>query len=284
MKRFRNLTEKEVQLRIASVNNGGVELLLWKAPLADLQVLDEKEVHYSLQYSPINNRFEGEKCYVNCSLSIDIDGDWRKLEGIGEGVNFKTASTDALHRAGVIAGIGRELYSVNKLFIPKEHLKSHEITGEKKSCYDTFKVIAIEYNDNDDIEFLGIQVSNFGEPHCVIEYDVVNGDAKIKAVHTATKKPDSSVKESPVEEDKEVPEANSETSKKEALSKTETPNETEGFAEDEVILFGLLKGEKYGNVKETPDFKKFVDWAKKNPTRQYSDAKVAAQFKKLLKM
>jgi hypothetical protein len=285
MKIFRNLTAEETQLRIASVNNGGVELLLWKAPLADLTVLDEKEgLHYSVEYSPISSRFEGEKCYVTCSLTLDTNGNLRKVEGIGEGANFKTASTDALHRAGVVAGIGRELYSLNKVFIPKEYLKGYEVIDEKKVCYDTFKVFYLGYDEEDNIKEIVIEIAKFSEPHCIIEYDVVNkGTARIKAVHVGKK--EEIPNEAPVNETPKVEPAETSVPKEESAETIpEAAPFSEGFADDEVILFGFLKGKKYREIKDSLDFRKFVDWAKKNPTRQYSDTKIAAQFKKLLNM
>ena len=52
------------------------------------------------------------------------------------------------------------------------------------------------------------------------------------------------------------------------------------LADDEIILMGNCRNKAYKDVKDTPMFKSFLNWAK-NSTTKYSDAKTAEQFARI---
>ena len=141
--KIRNLKANEIKPAVAKANAGGAVLLLWKNNLADLTILDEiiDSTNYEIRYPQENvcciSIWDGtKKCFVS-------------KEGIGEGISPKSIANDALRRAGTAWGIGRELFSIGELFVPKEMLKAWsetETDGKKYfHCYDEFRVLDVQY-------------------------------------------------------------------------------------------------------------------------------------------
>lgn len=320
--KIRNLKANEIKPAVAKANAGGAVLLLWKNNLADLTILDEiiDSTNYEIRYPQENvcciSIWDGtKKCFVS-------------KEGIGEGISPKSIANDALRRAGTAWGIGRELFSIGELFVPKEMLKAWsetETDGKKYfHCYDEFRVLDVQYSkDNAVIVYLKIAISQYGKQHHVIEFhlneDVVPESKEPKSGRSSKKTAD---KENAEKENVSDVEAKSDDAEKavqdssqpvitdDALAneKAEPASTSDGveknndvekhsdmpekdveaqsaevkplLADDEIILMGNCRNKAYKDVKDTPMFKSFLNWAK-NSTTKYSDAKTAEQFARI---
>ena len=88
------------------------------------------------------------------------------VSGILSGVTYVTESnteaekglaSDSFKRACVNWGIGRELYSAPKIWIPAEKCNLKTGKNGKPACYDKFSVAKLTYKPNGDIENLAVQ-------------------------------------------------------------------------------------------------------------------------------
>ena len=307
--KIRNLKANEIKPAVAKANAGGAVLLLWKNNLADLTILDEiiDSTNYEIRYPQENvcciSIWDGtKKCFVS-------------KEGIGEGISPKSIANDALRRAGTAWGIGRELFSIGELFVPKEMLKAWsetETDGKKYfHCYDEFRVLDVQYSkDNAVIVYLKIAISQYGKQHHVIEFhlneDVVPESKEPKSGRSSKKTAD---KETAEKENVSDVEAKSDDAEKAVQDEKAEPASTSDdveknndvekhsdmpekdveaqsaevkplLADDEIILMGNCRNKAYKDVKDTPMFKSFLNWAK-NATTKYSDAKTAEQFARI---
>ena len=153
MKKYRLLRTDEIECRVATCNEKGVSLLLYKTARTDADLLDET---------------------VGCE---NWENDFRVVDGTlygGLGVNYgngmvwkwdagtesytekeKGRASDAFKRAGFKHGIGRELYSAPFIWIPVPKCTVKEKNG-KWQCYDQFEVSEIAYDDCERINCLVI--------------------------------------------------------------------------------------------------------------------------------
>ena len=250
--KFRKLLAEEIQPKIVRANGGGIEIMLFKKPLTDLALLEENfHDNFDITYREIAGS-------VLCSISIYEDDKVITREGLGEGQSMKAASTDAMHRAGVAIGIGRELYTIDNLFIPKEKLSSHKLLDNGNwSCYDDLSVSLIEYNEDDKISHVQIAISNYGKVHSYIDF-YNNKNSNL-----------SSQKEASLPENNVLPQNAGNAEAKDVVLK-----------EDEKLLFGMLRGKTYREVKNTPEFSSFVKWAK-STNKTYDNPAVMQQMEKI---
>lgn len=144
---FRPLKANEIDVRIGQTSQSGVSLLLYKDARVDMDILDEavgasrwQRRHYLV----------GEN--LHCAVSVFFEGvGW--VEKCDVGVESNTAkqkgeASDSFKRACVNWGIGRELYTAPRVFIPNDKINWSEKNG-KKSTYDTFHVGKITYKDGE---------------------------------------------------------------------------------------------------------------------------------------
>ena len=149
---FRTLEAHEIDCRIATINQKGLSLLLYKDARVDQNILDEKvgSMNWMRHHSRDN---------ANCIVSIwDEDKQqWIEKEDTGT-ESFtekeKGLASDSFKRACFNWGIGRELYTAPNMFVFAKDLKTlkkEEWQGKDKyTCKDSFRVTEIEY-DNDKI-------------------------------------------------------------------------------------------------------------------------------------
>ena len=143
---FRDLKPNEIDVRIATINEKGLILLLYKDARVDMDILDET-------VGPMNWQRKHTRDNANCTIEIwDKDkGQWVSKEDTGT-ESFtekeKGLASDSFKRAGFNWGIGRELYTSPFIWIPAEkcNIKSNIITN-KLMCNDKFVVEAIEITD-----------------------------------------------------------------------------------------------------------------------------------------
>ena len=152
--KIRNLRPEEIEVRVGTINENRVSLLLYKDARCDMAILDEcygvtgwQRNHYSID----GNMF--------CKVSIyDPDVGWITKEDVGIPSNsepVKGAASDSFKRACVNIGIGRELYTAPFIWIPSNKVKITNING-KYQCKTHFSVSEITYNEVNCIDELTI--------------------------------------------------------------------------------------------------------------------------------
>lgn len=161
MRRFRLLTEDEIECRIAEVQKQGlyVTLLLYKTARTDAALLDEV-------YGPENwqNDYKVLDGKLYCGIGVrTVDQDtgeekWTWKWNVGSESNIepeKGLASDAMKRSGFVWGIGAELYSAPEIRIDASKCRIKEYNG-KYRCYDRFEVEKIAYDEKGKISGLAI--------------------------------------------------------------------------------------------------------------------------------
>ena len=141
----RLLRADEIDCRIASVNQWGIQLLLYKDARCDMNILDETVGSFNWQrkHELINGN-------LFCSVGILNDGQWVWKQDVGvESYTEKEKgqASDAFKRACFNWGIGRELYTAPVMFINARDLKTLKQDDKGKwTCRDYFTVEEITYS------------------------------------------------------------------------------------------------------------------------------------------
>lgn len=115
---MRPLRADEIEVRVGTVGEKGVSMLLYKNARTDMQILDET-------YSPMGwqCRYKEVKGNLFCTIGIlspEYD-EWIWKEDCGTESNTekeKGEASDAFKRAGFRWGIGRELYTAPFIWLP----------------------------------------------------------------------------------------------------------------------------------------------------------------------
>lgn len=164
MSMFRQLKADEIECRVAQISDKGLFLLLYKDARCDMNILDET-------VGAKNWKREHTRDNKNCIVSIwdDEKKQWVSKEDTGTESNTeaeKGLASDSFKRACVNWGIGRELYTAPKIWIPSdEKAKKCNIKigrNGKPVCYDKFSVAKLTYKPNGDIENLAIRNETMG--------------------------------------------------------------------------------------------------------------------------
>ena len=152
---FRTLNANEIDCRIATINQKGLTLLLYKDARVDQNILDEKVGAMNWQRHHCRDN-------ANCIVSIwdDDKKQWIDKEDTGT-ESFtekeKGLASDSLKRACFNWGIGRELYSAPFIWISAENADIKQGNNGKIQCYDKFVVEQILYDNNRNIVALSIR-------------------------------------------------------------------------------------------------------------------------------
>lgn len=150
---FRDLRADEIEVRIQSVKEKGLVLLLYKNARCDMNILDEtvgaenwQREHYECK----GNLFC--RVGINTAPFIDLSGSegiahieehwvWKSDCGVESNTEAqKGEASDSFKRACFNWGIGRELYTAPFIWIPAAKCN---ITNNGK-CYDRFEVEKIQ--------------------------------------------------------------------------------------------------------------------------------------------
>ena len=180
---IRLLHADEIECRIATINEKGLSLLLYKDARVDQRILDETFGIFGWKRS--HQCIDGN---LYCTVEIyDKDsGEWISKQDVGTmsySEKEKGQASDSFKRACFNWGIGRELYSAPFIWIPAgtaaiQSKESDSRNKEKKYyCYDRFSVSSIEYNGDREISSLVI-VNEKGQA----VYAMKNKDTVRKAV------------------------------------------------------------------------------------------------------
>lgn len=138
---FRNLRANELEVRVGrKLNNGKVELLVYKNSRVDMAILDATvgNDNWVVQY-----KREGETLLCGIGIYCEKHKAFVYKWAAGAETTFektKGEQSDALKRAGFVWGVGRSLYSAPKIYVPCDNE------------YEQFYVQDIGYDDNDKIK------------------------------------------------------------------------------------------------------------------------------------
>lgn len=276
---FRNLRPDEICAKPVSEENG-VRVLLHKDARCDQNILDET-------VSPTGWQRRHNRDNANCIVSI-YDGDkgmWVEKEdtGFAEGYEKEKAlASDSFKRACTNWGIGRELYTAPQIFIPVSKMVNYRTDAGKVSCFDKISIANIVYRQKDDNELkeilsVTLKINNelLTFSNEVEEMAVGNNVTQMPVTRTI---PISNTP--PASAEKTAP-----TCKTVATTPiTESVENLDALlAEDEVILMGNCKGQRYGDCKNTELFKRFLKWVKSSSSN-YADPKTKNQFERLKRL
>ena len=144
--KFRNLTKDEIEVRVG----GGKSLLLYKTARVDAAILDE-----TVGPDRWQKKFYQVKNTMICSVGILTENGWVWKDDAGDDdytmEKIKAEASDSFKRAAFAWGIGRNLYTAQKIKIPEKF----------KDCQ-FFDVEEIDYDKNGRISKLVIS-TNFGK-------------------------------------------------------------------------------------------------------------------------
>lgn len=152
---FRTLNANEIDCRIATINQKGLTLLLYKDARVDQNILDET-------VGPMNWQRKHCRDNANCIVSIwdESKHQWIEKEDTGT-ESFtekeKGLASDSFKRACFNWGIGRELYSAPFIWVSSEDADIKQGGSGKMQCYDKFIVEQILYDENRNIVALSIK-------------------------------------------------------------------------------------------------------------------------------
>jgi len=152
---FRTLNANEIDCRVATINQKGLSLLLYKDARVDQNILDETVGAYNWQRHHSREN-------ANCTVAIwDAEkNQWVEKEDTGK-ESFTEAekglASDSFKRACFNWGIGRELYSAPFIWVNAEDANIKQGNNGKFQCYDKFIVEQILYDDSKNIVAISIK-------------------------------------------------------------------------------------------------------------------------------
>lgn len=166
------LKASQVEVRIGTITEKGVTLLLYKDARVDQQMLDE-------QFGPFG--WKRSHTCINGSIYCTVEvkdpetGEWIGRTDVGcsgQMEKEKSAASDSFKRACVNWGIGRELYSAPRIYISAEKVELVR-RNDKVYCNEHFSVGSIEYDENREI--CGLTILN-GKGQCVYRFASKSGN------------------------------------------------------------------------------------------------------------
>ncbi len=152
-KEIRLLLANEIECRVATINENGLSLLLFKDARVDQKILDET-------FTPFGWRRSHQTINGNLYCTVEIwDEDkeqWVGKQDVGTmsySEKEKGQASDSFKRACFNWGIGRELYTAPFIWIPAAKVTIQK-KGDKFVASDHFSVKEIVYNDRKEIKAL----------------------------------------------------------------------------------------------------------------------------------
>lgn len=293
--KFRQLTSDEIKCA-SYANKGGVLLLLYKDARADMKILDETagEMNWKKEFR------SDHSCVV--SIYDENKQEWISKEDLGEGQDVKSRASDAFKRACVNWGIGRALYKSPEIFIPAAALTKHTVernpeTGEADCyCKNTFRVEEVYYSkDESSVERVVIGI--YEGKRLIKKLTFPNEENKIPKEPSVTPPVAADAPEKKTAKPAADQKANQNQGQPAQQPKAETvQNQNPGnsmpengtppqtlFADDEILLIGNCRGERYGDVAKTEKFHSFLQWVK-TASCNYPDEARVKQMKKLKRL
>lgn len=154
---IRLLKANEIECRVATINEKGLSLLLYKDARADQKLLDEAFGIFGWQreHSSIDGNL-----YCTVKVFDKESQSWISKQDVGT-TGFtekeKSQASDSFKRACFNWGIGRELYTAPFIWVPSDKcdIKSR---ADRYYTYDRFSVSDISYNE--EREIIGLTIVN----------------------------------------------------------------------------------------------------------------------------
>lgn len=180
--KFRALKAEEIEVRIGSVNENGLSLLLYMDARAAALLLDETvgPMNWRCSYRDINNK-------MYCSVDIyDKDkNEWVFKENVGTESNTeaeKGEASDALKRSVATWGV-RELYTAPFMWIESGQLKNHKKqTFNGKDVWkskDNFLVSDVQIDiDGYSRRITKLEIKNMSTGQVCFEWSIDKGQKK----------------------------------------------------------------------------------------------------------
>lgn len=157
MKSIRLLNTDEIEARVATVNQKGCSILLYKDARCDMRLLDE--TFGSMNWQRSHEVIDG-KLFCNVSVWDTEKQQWVTKQDVGTESyteKEKGQASDSFKRACFNFGIGRELYTAPFIWV---NITADDLNQQGK-IKTTFKVKSISYNEKREINSLTI-VDNKG--------------------------------------------------------------------------------------------------------------------------
>lgn len=153
---FRRLKASEIDVRVATVKEDGVSVLLYKDARVDQNILDETFGIFGWKRS---HQEIGGRLYCTVSIKNLDTGEWISKQDVGTESyteKEKGQASDSFKRACFNFGIGRELYTAPFIWIPKSNVNIKDNGNKKYTTYDRFEVKSIDYDEDGNIISLEI--------------------------------------------------------------------------------------------------------------------------------
>ena len=172
---IRLLRAEEIECRIATINEKGLSLLLFKDARVDQKILDE--VFGAFAWKRTHQSIDGN---LYCTVEIfDKENQiWVAKQDVGTTgytEKEKSQASDSFKRACFNWGIGRELYSAPFIWVSATKTEIRK-NGDRYLCSDRFSVAHIEYNEEREIAGLAIRNDSKG----IIVYELLPQNKKTK--------------------------------------------------------------------------------------------------------
>lgn len=152
---IRLLNADEIECRIATINEKGLSLLLYKDARVDQRILDETFGIFGWKRS--HQCIDGN-LYCTVEVRDGKSGEWIAKQDVGTTgytEKEKSQASDSFKRACFNWGIGRELYTAPFIWLPAAKVQIQKKDG-KCFCSAHFTVTSIIYNDSREITGLSI--------------------------------------------------------------------------------------------------------------------------------
>lgn len=153
---IRLLKANEIECRIATINEKGLSLLLYKDARVDQRILDETFGAFGWKRS--HQCIDGN-LYCTVEIFDKESGEWVAKQDVGTTgytEKEKSQASDSFKRACFNWGIGRELYSAPFIWVSAGKA-TIQCKDNKFYCYDRFSVKSIAYNEDREISALVVE-------------------------------------------------------------------------------------------------------------------------------
>ena len=153
------LRADEIECRVTSISERGVQLVLYKDARCDRRILDETFGIYGWQ-----NKYEVINGNLFCTISVwDADNkQWVSKSDCGTESyteKEKGEASDAFKRASYALGIGRELYTRLHIFVKCETIADNNKTKYKLKNFEKWTVTSLEVDQNNE-KITGIEIAD----------------------------------------------------------------------------------------------------------------------------
>lgn len=186
---FRTLLANEIDCRISTVKENGISLLLYKDARVDQNILDE--VVGPMNWSR-SHQLIGDRLYCTVSIKDELTGEWISKQDVGTESyteKEKGQASDSFKRACFNWGIGRELYTAPFIWITPQNCTIKN-AGNKYTCYDSFYVSQIGYDENRNINSLVVCKEKDNKEVFTLGTRAAKQDKKKEKVETPPKEPE----------------------------------------------------------------------------------------------